>query len=559
MLINKIMKEKDLPAIIEDENITVSERDAKILSDLYYKEGMTFGRDALYHHLKKLYPNEKDRPSRRTVMKWISKQKLAQQFSQTRSGGTTNYFVPVSPFHSMSVDLIDFNFKPSGNLKYIIVLVDNFSRKMFTAPITGKTADKTTKGMEKIFKKIKDTHGQEALDKIKYINSDDGSEFKGSYDKLLKGMTTPKRLNGIKRFRTLGGNPAQNGLVERQNGKVKMILAKLIKIKGGSWGNHLDRATDIVNKQLIRTTKYTPDDAVKLSDKDQQKLRDNVKENQDEGVVVKKDIYKRGDRVRLKLNKGTLGKSSTPNWSDDVYEIGDVIKDKNPQIADKYKIVGRAQDQRYSRNDLQRVKEVEEIPRERKLTAKQVEEMEEMLRLDEDSIVEGAFSDEILKEQKARMALEFPDQFEKGNEKTTKQLERLGDESEESNKGKKVQRPIRKKNKPVVFKPEEFDVKKKRDYEIEDLVDTRYEGDDIEYLIKWKGFPKDENTWEREFFRKGKNEIEAKRNIPKGLVDAFKKRQKNPKASTKKMDTTSPKRVSKVVNLASKGKGRKLM
>lgn len=171
-------------------------------------------------------------------MKWISKQKLAQQFSQTRSGGTTNYFVPVSPFHSMSVDLIDFNFKPSGSLKYIIVLVDNFSRLMFTAPISGKTADKTTKGMEKIFKEINDTHGQEALDKIKYINSDDGSEFKGSYDELLKTMTTPKRPNGIKRFRTLGGNPAQNGLVERQNGKVKMILAKLIKIKGGSWGNH---------------------------------------------------------------------------------------------------------------------------------------------------------------------------------------------------------------------------------------------------------------------------------------------------------------------------------
>ena len=64
---------------------------------------------------------------------------------------------------------------------------------------------------------------------------------------------------------------------------------------------------------------------------------------------------------------------------------------------------------------------------------------------------------------------------------------------------------------------------------------------------------------EREFFRKGKNEIEAKRNIPKWLVDAFKKKQKNPKASTKKMGATSPKRVSKVVNLASKGKGRKLM
>ena len=552
-------KEKDLPTIIDDDSITVSERDAKILSDLYYNQGLTFGRDALYHHLKQLYPDEKDRPSRRTVMKWLSKQKLVQQFSQTRSGGTTNYFTPVSPFHSMSVDLIDFNFKPSGNMKYIIVLVDNFSRKMFTTPITGKTSDKTTKGMEKLFKQIKDSHGQDALDKIKYINSDDGSEFKGSYDDLLKSMITDKRPKGIKRFRTLGGNPAQNGLVERQNGKVKMILAKLIKIKGGSWGNHLKRATDIVNLQYIRTTKYTPDEAVKLSEENQQKLRDNVKANQDEGVVVKKDIFKVGDKVRLKLNKGTLGKSSTPNWSDDVYEVGTVLKSNNPQIADKYKIVGRAQDQRYSRNDLQKINEVEEIPRTVKLTKRQLADMEEMLRLDEDSIVEGAFSDEVLKEQKARMSLEFPDQFEKGDEKTTKQLKRLDEESKDSNEGEKVKRPTRKRVQTKVFEPVEFDESKKRDYEIEKVIGTRNKGDDIEYLIKWVGFPKNESTWEREYFAKRKNEIKAKRNIPKRFVDEFKKSQKEPTANTKKMEATSPVKRSKVVDVVSKKKGRKLI
>ena len=430
---------------------------------------------------------------------------------------------------------------------------------MFTAPISGKTADKTTKGMEKIFKEIKDTHGQEALDKIKYINSDDGSEFKGSYDELLKTMTTPKRPDGIKRFRTLGGNPAQNGLVERQNGKVKMILAKLIKIKGGSWGNHLKRATDIVNQQYIRTTKYTPDEAVKLSEENQQKLRDNVKANQDEGVVVQKDIFKVGDQVRLKLNKGTLGKSSTPNWSDDVYEVGTVLKSKNPQIADKYKIVGRAQDQRYSRNDLQKIIEVEEIPRTVKLTRQQLADMEEMLRLDEDSIVEGAFSDEVLKEQKARMGLEFPDQFEKGNEKTTKQLERLDEESKDSNEGEKVKRPTRKRVQTKAFKPGEFDESKKRDYDIEKVIGTRNEGDDIEYLIKWVGFPKNESTWEREYFVKRKNEIKAKRNIPKRLVDDFKKGQKEPTANTKKMEATSPVKRSKVVDVVSKRKGRKLI
>lgn len=560
--------EKDRPSIIEDDEIVVSDKHAKILSKLYYKDGMTFGRDALYHHLKTLYPDgspqEKDRPPRRVVMKWLSKQKLQQEFAQTRSGGTTNYFVPTKPFKSMSIDLIDFNFKPSGNLRYIIVLVDNFSRKMFTTPITAKTAEKSAKGMEKLFEQIKTQNGQTAFDSIKYINSDDGSEFKGDFDTLLKAQTNEKRKNGIDRRRTLGGNPAQNGLVERQNGKLKMLIAKLIKINGGSWNTHLKKATDIVNKQYIRTTKYTPNEALELKEDEYQKLIDNVKANQDDDIIVTKDIYKVGDSVRLKLNKGTLGKSSTPNWSEKVYEVGAVIKSKNPQIADKYKIVGRAQDQRYSRNDLQKVKEVEKIPR--RFTKKELAEIAKYLRLDEDSIVDGAFSDEVLKEQKARFDLEFPDGFKKGDEKTTKQLERLEEESKQGNEGEKVKRPTRLKQKPQVLdpskNPSDSELRgkdKMEEFKIEKLVGTRYKGKNIEYLVKWVGYDDDENTWEKEFITvKGKKKRE--RNIPLQFVEAFKREVDEPKANTQKISNktlNNARQLSSTVN--TRRKGRKLM
>jgi len=559
--------EKDRPPIIEDTTTVVSEKHAKILSKLYYKDGMTFGRDALYHHLKSLYPDgspqEKDRPPRRVVMKWLSKQKLQQEFAQTRSGGTTNYFVPTVPFKAMSIDLIDFNFKPSGNFRYIIVLVDNFSRKMFTTPITGKTAEKTAKGMEKLLEQIKAQNGQEAFDRIKYILQDDGSEFKGDYAKLLKEQTNDKRKNGIDRRRTLGGNPAQNGLVERQNGKVKMLMAKMIKINGGSWNDHLKKATDIVNKQYIRTTKYTPNEALELNADDYQKLRDNVKANQDDDIIVTKDKFNIGDTVRIKLNKGTLGKSSTPNWTDDVYQVGEVIKSKNPQIADKYKIVGRAQDQRYSRNDLQKVKEVEKIPR--KFTKKELAEIAEYLRLDENSIVEGAFSDEVLKESKARFDLEFPDGFKKGDEKTTKQLERLEEESKQANEGEKV-RPKRKTKQTEVLdpslNPSDSQLRgkdKMEEYEIEELVGSRIKNKNKEYLVKWVGFASKENTWELEFLEK-QGKQKRKRNIPKKFVDAFKKEIDEPKSNTEKtLNKTLKKPTARLVKVNTRKKGRKIL
>lgn len=520
-------KQSELPSILEDDpDIKITEEDDKKIKTAYYDEGATFGRDALWHYLKSKH-GKTEAPSQRTVMRWLSRQKLHQEFSGTRSGGLTDYFVPVSPFNSLSIDLIDFNFKQARQYRYVLVVVDNFSRKMFAVPITSKRAEISTEGMKKVFENISKAHGEETIKKIAYIQSDDGSEWKSSFDELLKEM-------GIKRRRTLGGHPEQNAICERANGKVKMLLAKQIKINGGSWVDHLESCTEAYNNMYIRTTKYTPNEAQKLLKEDWNVLIENVKRNHTFDVAVRKDIYEVGDTIRIKLNKSSLGKSSTPSWSDKVFKIGRVIKSSNPVIADKYKIEGMAQDQTYSRNDLQKVTgKVQEIPN--KLTKRQKEQIASQLRLNMDSTVEGAFNIDELEEDRRDFDKDYPDDFAAGVEKTEAQMKRLKEQSTEANKGPKVMPPPREKSVRQRKQVKTLDPsllqsdtqiraqEKAEEYEVEYLIeeDKQTSGKNKRYLAKWVGYaePAYANEWNATKDKRGR--IKYERNISQQLIDDY--------------------------------------
>ena len=54
-----------------------------------------------------------------------------------------------------------------------------------------------------------------------------------------------------------------------------------------------------------------------------------------------------GDRVRIKLNKGTLDKSSTPNWSSSIYSVSNMIPRRNA-IAEKYNVNGKDDDLKFT-------------------------------------------------------------------------------------------------------------------------------------------------------------------------------------------------------------------
>ena len=431
--------------MVEKERV-INDKDRDILKKAYYDEGMCFGRDGLYEYLKTQYDKP---PSRRIVAAWLENQKLQQEYKGQRSGGTTDFFRPKAPFHSMSIDLIDFVNKPSQQYKYILVAIDNFSRKMYTESTTGKSPDKIAPAMEKVLQKLQSESGGKLP---KFIISDDGSEFKGQFDTMLTNKYK------IQRRRTLGGQPQQNGLVERANGKLKMLIAKNKRINGGTWRDNLERSVNAYNNQWNRMTKFNPDTALKLDKTQQQELIENVERKHKEVLLKQRtseNIFAVGDHVRLKLSKGKLDKQSDPSWTSTIYIVGKVInvgKAGAPTIATKYKIEGRAQDQLYSRNDLQLVTGTpEDIP---------VKPKTKIVRT-QNKVAEATFT-----------------------------------RIEEQHKVREEQRQ-RMKPKQFVFEDEGQSDKQRREYEVDKIVDKKKEGRRVLYKVRWKGYGVNDDTWQK--------------------------------------------------------------
>ena len=331
-----------------------------LLEDLYYKQGFKVGRDKLYDELvtkhEKLFEKNPEKfPSRRDVMAWLKDQEIHQRFRGAKKSSGISSFRPIKPLHSLSADLIDFTNKPAKNYRYILVVVDNFSRYMWALPITSKKPEATAPAMKRVLDDIM----KEFKKKPAYIQTDDGSEFKADFTKLLESR-------GIKNQRTLAAQPWSNALVERANGKLKSVMFKNKADVGGSWLDRLPKGIQVYNDYENRTTRYAPKEAIRLGPTEQKVLIENVGKVAIKNKTTKPLEFKIGQRVRLKISKGALDKGlSAPNWSKDIYVILSVTRGKGIRPT-KYKVgvVKSIDKKRYTYNDVLAISKVENAPKE---------------------------------------------------------------------------------------------------------------------------------------------------------------------------------------------------
>ena len=94
--------------------------------------------------MKKTYPSPNPSPignssytSRDDIAEWLKYQEVNQRFQYQRKPRVVSSMIPIRPFHSISIDLIDKSNQPSLVIKnglvrksyhYMFVIVDNFSR-----------------------------------------------------------------------------------------------------------------------------------------------------------------------------------------------------------------------------------------------------------------------------------------------------------------------------------------------------------------------------------------------------------------------------------------------
>ena len=211
-----------------------------------------------------------------------------------------------------SLDILDLKEYGSGNnrgYRYVLVIIDNFSKYGWTIPLKNKNAQKIKDSFENILINSKR--------KPNLIESDRGKEF---YNNIFQDFLNKNNIKLYSRNSSYGAVFA-----ERFNRTIRDLLKRPVFERGDAkWIDKLQSITKQYNNRVHSSTKLTP-------------IQASMKKN--EGFAYKSLIDKRkkikpkyeiGNLVRTADLKKTFSKGDTTNWSYKLYKITEIINDTIP-------------------------------------------------------------------------------------------------------------------------------------------------------------------------------------------------------------------------------------
>ena len=213
-----------------------------------------------------------------------------------------------------SLDILDLkDYGPENNrgYRYVLVVIDNFSKFGWTIPLKNKNAQTIKDSLENFLISSKR--------KPNLIESDRGKEF---YNNIFQDFLNKNNIKLYSRNSSLGAVFA-----ERFNRTIRDLLKRPGFEKwDGKWIDILPTITKQYNNRIHTSTKLSPKDA-------------SLKKN--EGFVYKNLLDKRkkvkpkfqiNDLVRTADLKKTFSKADTTNWSYKLYKNTEIIIDTTPSF-----------------------------------------------------------------------------------------------------------------------------------------------------------------------------------------------------------------------------------
>lgn len=187
--------------------------------------------------------------------------------------------------------------------KYVLVVIDTYSKFLWTKALKSKTGIEVSRAMESILK----TNGRGPPINIQ---SDQGREFYSSeFGKLMKKYN----INHYSTYSTVKAS-----IAERVIRTIKTWLFKQFGLQGSyKWyGNVLQDITNKYNNRIHRTIKTKPKNVNQHTNldvfKDFKKSSVNFPSN---------NKFQRGDIVRISKYKSVFEKGYTPNWTTELFKI----------------------------------------------------------------------------------------------------------------------------------------------------------------------------------------------------------------------------------------------
>jgi Chromo (CHRromatin Organisation MOdifier) domain/Integrase core domain len=238
-------------------------------------------------------------------------------------------------------DLVDLQEYQRANqgYRYILTIVDVFSKKAWAVPLKNKKAPTVSEAFEQIF----------VLEKPFKLQTDKGKEFENN---TLKSLLD---VYGIQYF-TSKNPEIKCSIVERFNRTLKSKMFKYFTAKGTR--KYIDVLDDMIssyNNTVHSSIKMRPSE---VSEENEQEVFHTLYGFPDKRSLLQHSIPSPakigiGDKVRTKYILGPFDKGYLPNWSDVIYTVE---KASSLQPKPVYTI-GDSQPRRYYKEDLQKVNE----------------------------------------------------------------------------------------------------------------------------------------------------------------------------------------------------------
>lgn len=177
------------------------------------------------------------------------------------------------------------------------MIIDCYSKYVWTHPLKSKSATDVSAAIENIFKRSKPRLP-------KNLQTDRGKEF---FNAIFKNLMQKYNINHYCTF-----SVKKAAIVERVIRTLKSILFKRFSLQGTyKWWNILDEVTSEYNHKKHRTIGMKPTD---VTSKTKLLVYDNLK-------ISPKPKFTVDDVVRISKFKSQFEKGYTPQWSTELFKI----------------------------------------------------------------------------------------------------------------------------------------------------------------------------------------------------------------------------------------------
>lgn len=226
--------------------------------------------------------------------------------------------------------------------KYIIVIIDIFSKFIYTKAIKNKTSRHVIAFLREVFE----------IAKPRILQSDRGTEF------VNDDMTRFLDEESVKQVLSKAYTPTSQSYVERTNRTIKGMLFKgMTAHNTNNWPSLLAAITNNYNNTNHSSIDMTPDQLTDANEVTVKAVSKDLKWKAKKSLIKHHRNFtkiEKGDLVRMqiKLNvpNSTFAKFYTTNWSEEIYQV-EGIKRGNKTTEESYLVNGSY----HYRNTLQRV------------------------------------------------------------------------------------------------------------------------------------------------------------------------------------------------------------